>query len=394
MLYYLYTLSSDYDTLSFLRLFRYVTFRAGGAALTAFLLTLVLGPVTTRILKHYQAIAPGHLENSNSKLGSEKQSVPTMGGALILCSVIFSILLWAIPNNSLVRVFIGLLISLGIIGFIDDYRKIIYKNKAGLSAWWKISLQFLVSLIAVICLFYIPETSSNLAKLVIPLYKHPIIDNMYLPVAFLFSCLVVVGSSNAVNLSDGMDGLAIGCTIICAVTYSIFAYVCGHRLFANYLQVPFIPGSSEVVLIATAMAGAGLGFLWHNCYPASMFMGDTGSLSMGGAVGLIAVVVKQELLLLIVGGVFVIEAGSVILQVLYFKITRRLTGTPKRLFRCAPIHHHFQQKGWKETQGCYPFLDYFNTSSDDRYRYIKSSLIDCFLWCMLEDIYMLISKNR
>ena len=352
MLYYLYSLSSEYETLSFLRLFKYVTFRAGGAAFTAFLLTLLLGPSSVRVLTRYQATAPGHLDNllPREELDARKKHVPTMGGVLILFSVILAVALWANPYNPLVRIFLGLLIALGLVGFLDDYRKVIHKNKDGLAGRWKFILQVLIGLVAVWCLRLIPGTGDNLTKLMVPFFKQPVIENMWLWTALSFGCLVVVASSNAVNLSDGMDGLAVGCTIICAITYAIFAYFCGHKFFAIYLQIPFVPGCSEVVVTATAIAGGGLGFLWHNCPPAAVFMGDTGSLSIGGAIGLIAVLVKQEILLIVVGGIFVLEAGSVILQVAYYKITRRLTGTPRRLFQCAPIHHHFQRSGWKETQ--------------------------------------------
>ena len=273
-----------------------------------------------------------------------------MGGILILFSIILTVLLWAVPNNSLVRISLFLLVALGLVGFLDDYRKVIHKDKKGLSGHWKFFFQIAISLVAVWSLYLVPEAGDNLTKLMIPFFKQPIIEDMWIGVALCFGCLVVVASSNAVNLSDGMDGLAVGCVTICAITYAVFAYFCGHKLFAIYLQIPFVPGCSEVVVIATAIAGAGLGFLWHNCPPASVFMGDTGSLSIGGAIGLIAVLVKQEILLIIVGGIFVIEAGSVILQVGYYKLTRRLTGTPRRLFQCAPIHHHFQKCGWKETQ--------------------------------------------
>lgn len=352
MLYHLYFLSSEYETLSFLRLFKYVTFRAGGAAFTAYLITLLLGPWTIRLLTTFQATAPGHLDDilPPEDLDGRKRHVPTMGGVLILASVIVSVFLWANPDNLLVRAFLCLLAALGFVGFLDDYRKVIHKNKEGLSGRLKLLFQIVIGLSVIWCLHLIPGTGDNLTKLTIPLLKQPIIEDMWLWVAFLFGCLVVVASSNAVNLSDGMDGLAVGCTIICAITYAIFAYFCGHKVFAGYLQIPFVPGCSEVVVIATAIAGSGLGFLWHNCPPAAIFMGDTGSLSIGGAIGLIAVLVKQEILLIIVGGIFVLEAGSVILQVAYFKISRRLTGTPKRLFQCAPIHHHFQKCGWKETQ--------------------------------------------
>ena len=352
MLFYLYPLSYDFEFFSFLRLFKYVTFRAAGAALTAFLLTIILGPITVKVLKRFQATAPGHLDESNHEfnISDSKKKVPTMGGLLILFSITFSTIFWAIPNNPLVLVFLFLLSGLGVLGFVDDYQKVRRQDKGGISGNWKLVSQISITFIAVYLLHQIPETGENLKKLMFPFLKNPIFDELNIGVALSFSCLVVVASSNAVNLSDGLDGLAIGCTIICAITYAIFTYFCGHKIFANYLQIPYIRGCSEVVVIATSIAGAGMGFLWYNCPPASMFMGDTGSLSIGGAIGLIAVLVKQEILLLVVGGVFVIEAGSVILQVCYFKFTRMATGTPKRLFHCAPIHHHFQKMGWKEPQ--------------------------------------------
>lgn len=352
MLYYLSYLGASHESLSFLRLFRYVTVRAGGAALTAFLLALFLGPFTVRMLKRLQATAPGRVDGiiPDDKVDKGKRNVPTMGGILILAAILAAVGLWAVPGNPIVQVFIFVLIALGAVGFIDDFHKIRQQSKDGLTATAKFTLQVAIGLLAVWRLHAIPETKGYLASLMVPFLKDPVIDNMGLVLTLIFGCLVVVGSSNAVNLSDGMDGLAIGCVIICAAAYACFAYVCGHKYLALYLTVPHIPGSSEVVVIATAICGAGLGFLWHNCHPAAMFMGDTGSLSIGGAIGLIAVLVKQELLLLVIGGVFVAEAGSVILQVAYYKLTRRLTGTPRRLFLCAPIHHHFQIHGWKETQ--------------------------------------------
>jgi phospho-N-acetylmuramoyl-pentapeptide-transferase len=346
MLYYLSEFAGD---ISILNVFRYVSFRAGAAGFTAFLSAILLGPLTIRVLRGFQTTAPDHLDgvvpDEQRDLG--KGEVPTMGGVLILYSVVLAIVLWAVPNG-LVKVFLGLLIALGLVGFLDDYKKVSQNDKVGLSARWKFVFQILISAAAVYCLDAV--TSNHVRQLMVPFLKDPVIADMGLFAAIAFGCLVLVSSSNAVNLSDGMDGLAIGCTIVCAGTYACFAYVCGHKLIADYLFVPFVPGCSEVTVIAAAIIGAGLGFLWHNCNPARMFMGDTGSLAIGGAIGLIAVLVKQEILLLVVGGVFVMEAGSVILQVGYYKITRRLTGTPKRLFLCAPFHHHLQRLGWTETQ--------------------------------------------
>ena len=235
-----------------------MTFRAGGAAFTAFLFTLFLGPSAVRILIKFQATAPGHLEGllPPEELDPHKKRVPTMGGIFILVSIILAVIFWANPNNSLVVVFLCFLTTLGLLGFMDDYRKVIHQNKEGLPGHWKFSLQILIALVAVWCLYLIPETGENIRKLMIPFIKYPIVEEMWPWLALSFSCLVVVASSNAVNLSDGMDGLAIGCTIICAITYAIFAYFCGHKFFAAYLQIPFVPGCSEVVVIATAIAGS------------------------------------------------------------------------------------------------------------------------------------------
>jgi phospho-N-acetylmuramoyl-pentapeptide-transferase len=336
------------EGLTFLRLFGYVTFRAGGAAFTAFLIAVLFGPFTVRTLKRLDAMGMAHVPEHQGK--GDKDRTPTMGGILILASIVISTLLWAPPTNPLVIVFLGLLLALGLVGFFDDYRKLMHKNTAGLAGRWKLVFQAAVGGTAVWFLHAIPSAGDNVTKLMLPFFKDPVIENMAVWCAISFGALVVVASSNAVNLTDGMDGLAIGCTIICAGAYAVFAYCCGHAGFADYLHIPFVPGASEVVVIATAIAGAGLGFLWHNCLPAAMYMGDTGSLSIGGAIGLIAVLVKQELLLILVGGVFVVEAMSVVLQVGYFKFSRKLTGTPKRIFRCAPIHHHFEQTGWDESK--------------------------------------------
>ena len=351
MLYYL-SLLEQYDPVSFLRIFKYVTFRAGGAAFTAFLIVLLFGPLTVRLLKRFRATVPGRIGEYDQRLADElKNKTPSMGGLLILVGLVGAILLWALPTNPLAQIFLYLILALGAIGFYDDWRKVRgQSSKEGMSGNAKIVAQIVVAGIAATWLYRVTPSDGFFRDLMVPFFKAPLLESLPLWVALGFAALVVVGSSNAVNLSDGLDGLAAGCTLICALTYAVFAYLCGHKIFADYLQVPFVPGSSEVVVIATAMAGAVLGFLWHNCTPAAMYMGDTGSLSLGGAVGLIAVLVKQELLLLIVGGIFVVEAGSVILQVGYYKLTRKVSGEPKRLFLRAPFHHHLQLKGWKETQ--------------------------------------------
>lgn len=352
MLSYLHLLSARYESLSFLRLFQYVTFRAGAAAFTAFFVTLLLAPRFIRQLNAMQATAPDRLgEYDPDRAVLKNGKVPSMGGLLILAGMLAAIFLWCDPKNALVEVFVFLMIGLAIVGFIDDLGKIRSQtSKAGLSERTKLLLQLGIALVAVWWLDAVPATSGNVRNLMVPFVKHPVIVGMPVVLALAFAATVVVASSNAVNLTDGMDGLATGCVLITSATYAVFAYVCGHRLFADYLRVPFIPGSSEVVVIATAMIGALLGFLWHNCHPATMYMGDTGSLSLGGGVGLLAVLVKQELLLILVGGILVAEVGSVILQRCYFKYTRRRYGEGRRIFLCAPLHHHFEKLGWSETQ--------------------------------------------
>ncbi len=334
-------------------LLKYVTFRAAGAAFSAFVITVIFGPLTVSFLKHLQFVAPNRLEGlvkDDATTMALKKDVPSMGGILILGATVVSILLWTNLHNSLVWVFLSLMVSLGILGFADDILKVRKRGRDGISSRTKLFFQLLIAAGAIYWMDSVPEARMHMRSIWVPFVKTPIWTAVPLGIVIIFGVLVLIGSSNAVNLSDGMDGLAVGCTAICAGAYAVFAYLCGHSVLAEYLGIPHIQGGSEITVIATAIAGAGLGFLWHNCHPASMFMGDTGSLSLGGAIGLIAVLVKQEFLLVFVGGVFVLEAGSVMLQVGYYKLTRRLTGTPKRLFKCAPIHHHFKQSGWTETQ--------------------------------------------
>ncbi len=329
-----------------MRLFGYVTFRAGGALFTSMLLTLLFGPMTVRLLKKFSAVAPTRLEGliPEEFIDREKDKTPSMGGILIVLSIIISSILWADLNSPLVVIFMVLLASLSLLGFYDDYCKIAHNNKDGISSKLKLLLQIIISVTAVYFLHNV-YSDGYLQQIIIPFFKAPLELGAYsMVIAFALGVLTVIGSSNAVNLTDGKDGLAIGCVIFCTLTYAIIAYFCGHSVFAEHLNIPFIPDASEVVVIAAALVGSGIGFLWHNCYPASMFMGDTGSLALGGVVGLIAVLVRQEFVLILVGGVFVMEAASVIIQVASFKLTG------KRVFLCAPIHHHFERKGWTETQ--------------------------------------------
>ncbi len=327
------------------RLFNYVTFRAAGAAFTAMMIGFFFGPMAVRMLKNFTA--PARLEGifTEEMIDRAKDKTPSMGGLLIVVSMVISTLLWADLTNPSLWVFLLTLIGLAAVGFVDDYMKVKRPNKGGITGRFKLFCQFSIAFVAVSALYTLPGTGYDIQNIMVPFYKTPLDLGMAgAVIAFTLGVFVVVGSSNAVNLTDGKDGLAIGSIIFCALTYAGFAYISGHKIFAEHLNSPFIPSASEVVVFAATMVGAGIGFLWHNCHPASMFMGDTGSLALGGTIGLIAVLVRQELMLPIVGGVFVMEAGSVIIQVISFKTTG------KRVFLCSPIHHHFELKGWTETQ--------------------------------------------
>ncbi|MCK5844317.1 MAG: phospho-N-acetylmuramoyl-pentapeptide-transferase, partial [Victivallales bacterium] len=330
-----------------LRLFRFVTFRTGGAAFTAMALTFILGPLTVRLLKRFNTVAPPRLEGlvPDEHLTPEKNSTPSMGGLLIIFSITVSALLWGVPWNPLLIVFLVTMLALAAVGFLDDYSKVKHKKRDGISGRAKLLFQFIIASCAIGFLFILPETSDLMWHFMVPFLKDPVFTGTYGAVfSVVVGILAVMGASNAVNLTDGKDGLAVGCVICCALTYAVFAYFCGHRIFAEYLRIPYIPGAGEVAVLAAAMGGASIGFLWFNCHPATMFMGDTGSLALGGTIALIAVLVKQELTLILVGGVFVMEAGSVIIQVASMKLTG------KRVFLCTPIHHHFERKNWDETQ--------------------------------------------
>ena len=340
MFYYLIHLWSGYENTP-LRLIDYSTFRSGAALLTAFLLCIIFGPMTVRMLKN--AIAPERLKGlvDDKFIDQQKGKTPSMGGLLIVFAIVVATGLWSDFSNPLPAVFLGTLLTYSAIGFIDDFYKVFRKDRDGIRGRTKLILQFLSAGGALWAFHQIsPETFTQFT---VPFMKGALFT-MPVWLAYLYGALVVVGASNAVNLTDGKDGLCTGCMIFCARAYGVFAYVTGHRVFAEYLDVNYIAGASEVVVLAAALIGACIGFLWFNCHPAAMFMGDTGSLALGGVIGLIAVLVKQELLLVIVGGVFVMEIVSVMLQVASFKLTG------KRIFRCTPIHHHFEQGGWTETQ--------------------------------------------
>ncbi|MEJ2201192.1 MAG: phospho-N-acetylmuramoyl-pentapeptide-transferase [Desulfuromonadaceae bacterium] len=333
MLYHLlYPLHTEF---SVLYIFRYITFRTIYATITALVISFILGPWLIDKLQRLQ------IGQSIRKLGPEshfkKEGTPTMGGTLILLAIVLPTLLWADLSNLYVWVTLLVTVGFGVVGFVDDYRKVKYKNSDGLPARQKMLWLLLISALAGVILYLYPPFQTNL---VFPFFKgvRPELGLFYVP----FAMLVVVGSGNAVNLTDGLDGLAIGPMIIASGTYLLFAYLAGNARLSEYLQISRVQGAGELSVLCGAMVGAGLGFLWFNTYPAQVFMGDVGSLSLGGAIGIIAVITKQEMVLVIVGGIFVVEALSVIFQVTSF----RLYG--KRIFRMAPIHHHFELKGWPE----------------------------------------------
>lgn len=325
-----------HTSLSALNVFRYITFRSIGGAVTAFLIVLVLGPLFIRTMRRFQIGQVVRDDGPETHLA--KQGVPTMGGLLILTAITLGTLLWARLDNSLV--WLGLFITLfyGCVGSVDDIQKIKKKNSKGLSARGKLILQIIGATVVGLYIYLHPGFDGHLA---LPFLKNiqPDLGWFYI----VFAILVIVGSSNAVNLTDGLDGLAAGPTVVTAAVYLVFSYLAGHVVLAEYLQLPYVAGSGELSIFCGTIFGACLGFLWFNAYPAQMFMGDVGSLALGGALGAIAIIIKQEFLLAIVGGVFVMEALSVIIQVGYFKLTHG-----KRIFLMAPFHHHFEKKGWHE----------------------------------------------
>ena len=336
MLYWLtQLLQSHYHSF---RVFQYITFRSILAALTALAVGLLCGPMTSRWLRGLQI--GQMIRDDGPKTHFSKAGTPTMGGVLILLSIMVSTLLWGDFHQNSLWVVLGVTLSFGLIGWVDDYRKLAKKNSKGLSARWKYLWQ---SLITIITLTYLMHNSSIPLhyELTVPFLKSTFVNlGMFFPVLAYF---VIVGSSNAVNLTDGLDGLAIMPIVMVAGALGIFVYAASNALDAHYLAIPYVPNTGEITIFCASIVGAGLGFLWYNAYPAEMFMGDVGSLSLGAALGTIALLIRQELVLMIMGGLFVIETVSVILQVGYFKYTHG-----KRLFKMAPLHHHFELKGWTE----------------------------------------------
>ncbi|MBA4502459.1 phospho-N-acetylmuramoyl-pentapeptide-transferase [Marinobacterium marinum] len=317
--------------------FRYITLRGIMGILTALGISLFMGPWLIRRLKEKQIGQAVRDDGPQSHLS--KAGTPTMGGALILLSIAISTLLWSDLSSRYVWVTLIVTLIFGAVGWVDDWRKVVEKNPRGLPARWKYFWQSIGGIGAAVVL-YVTAQSPVETQLILPFFKDVAID---LGIFFIvFTYFVIVGSSNAVNLTDGLDGLAIMPTVMVAAALAVFAYLSGHVQFASYLQIPYVAGSGELIIFCGAIVGAGLGFLWFNTYPAQVFMGDVGALSLGAALGIIAVIVRQELVLVIMGGVFVMETVSVILQVASFKLTGR------RIFRMAPIHHHFELKGWPE----------------------------------------------
>src|SRR5215831_943285 len=347
---YLYPLNHYWAPLRVLNVFQYITFRTAYASITALLISLFLGPWLITRLREFQI--GQHIREEGPKSHQKKAGTPTMGGLLIVVSILLPTLLWANLRNRYVWVAVAATLAYAAVGFADDYIKIVRKRSLGLTAREKIGFQILIGLGVGIFLLYLMNVHQYDTKLNVPFFKTfaptLLIDRLfstplwllgYLPF-LIFVSIVIVGSSNAVNLTDGLDGLAIGCTLIASAALTALTYVTGHRTLSDYLDIQYIRDAGEVTIFCGSMVGASLGFLWYNAHPAEVFMGDVGSLALGGAIGTVSVIIKQELLLIFVGGVFVIEALSVMIQVASFKLTG------KRVFRMSPIHHHFELVGW------------------------------------------------
>lgn len=335
----LYYLSLFKDDISFLNIFSYLTFRTGAAIVTAFLLSLLLGPALVRKLRSYKIQQIEREYGPASHLS--KNGTPTMGGLLILVTLLASVFLWARLDSAYIGLMSFTTVCLAFAGIMDDYTKLVKKNPEGMPSSVKLAIQLFTAVVVVGYLALNPPNGQYATSLIIPYVSKAFVDLSVF--YFAFSMLVIVGASNATNLTDGLDGLASGCMVFAALTYGVLAYVAGNINFAEYLKIIYVPGAGEITVFMGALIGACLGFLWFNAYPASVFMGDTSSLFLGGVLGTAALIVKQELLLPIAGGIFVLETLSVMLQMGYFKMTHG-----KRLFKMAPIHHHFELSGVPE----------------------------------------------
>ena len=351
-----------------LRIVSYISFRAVAATLTALAIGLAAGPSVIRLLTRLKVGQAVRTDGPQTHL--VKSGTPTMGGLLILIAIAIAMLLWCDLSNRFVWIVMVVTMGFGVIGWVDDYRKVVYKNPNGMSSREKYFWQSMIGMSAAVYLAFAVSGQSNYevwhlfiewvssgfsmdlppkADFIIPFFKtisYPLGVWGFIALTYF----VIVGTSNAVNLTDGLDGLTIMPTIMVGTALGVFAYLTGHTVYSRYLFIPYIPGTGELLVFCGAMAGAGLAFLWFNAYPAQMFMGDVGALALGGALGTIAVIVRQEIVLFVMGGIFVAETSSVMLQVTYFKYTKKKYGVGKRIFLMAPLHHHFEQKGWKETQ--------------------------------------------
>ena len=340
------------DILSPLRVFNYITFRSAGAAVTALFFSWLMGPTVIAWLKRLK-FGQDYVDKAEEAGGLSarvlsKKGTPTMGGILIVVAMDLSALLWAQWNELVVLTLLSLIVLAGL-GFYDDYAKITKQTNLGTTSVIKLSVQTLLATFIGVYLWMVPNTSKLITEINVPFYKGSIAQGVMV-LGLLITILAIVGSSNAVNLTDGLDGLAIGCTVIVTTVFIVLTYIAGHVTLANYLQVPYVAGAGELTVFCSAMFGASLGFLWFNCHPAQVFMGDTGSLALGGAMGIMAVLIHQPFILPIAGGVFVAEACSVMLQRGWFKYTKKTRGQGERIFLMAPLHHHFEKKGWYESQ--------------------------------------------
>lgn len=338
MLYHLFA------SLHSLEILQYISSRSCLAAFTAFFISIFFGHW---FIKRLRALKVGEDTTKTDseelkRMHSDKKNTPTMGGIIVIVSILISTLLWCNIYNEYILLLLFTLIWFGVLGFIDDYIKLTQVKASGLTDRSKLLFQSALGLILGLILYFHMKKFTWGTHLIIPLMKHfqPDVCPFYIIVVAFF----MVGMSNAVNLTDGLDGLAIGCGIIAGIAFAVIAYISGRVDFSNYVRIPYIPGSGELSVFCAALAGGGLGFLWYNCFPAQVFMGDTGSLTLGGVLGLIAIIVKQEVLMILICGIFIAEAVSVIMQVSFYKMTK------KRIFRCAPLHHHFQFKGWHESK--------------------------------------------
>lgn len=341
------------DLLSFLRVFQYITFRTAGAAVTALLLCWWLGPKIISLLKRLN-FGQEYADKAEEAGGLEarvisKKGTPSMGGIMIVLVLDLTTLLWARWNEFLALSLMSVVV-LAALGFYDDWVKLTRQDKAGIKSKVKLLIQLSLGFFIGLYLWCHPTRSDLVGKLVVPFYSGKIAFSGVSIVGLLVTTLAIVGSSNAVNLTDGLDGLAIGCTLIVTFVFIIFTYIAGNKIMAEYLRVPYVEGAGELTVFCAAMVGAGLGFLWYNCHPAEVFMGDTGSLALGGVLGVIAVLIHQPFVLVIAGGVFVLEAISVLIQTGWYKYTRKRHGVGRRVFQMAPLHHHFEKKGWYESQ--------------------------------------------